>query len=157
MGNSDTFAVRDKRPGYLRVYNDLYDKFGSTLGPYVLAFYVELCRYANQDSECWPSYNTIARGTGMSRRQVIREVAKMEQLQVIAVERNPFSSNVFLLLDTSDSQSPLTGDSQSPLSDSQSPKQDLVNKLRDIRKDNNKKKDRKSMYAPAEYADIILS
>jgi hypothetical protein len=106
MAHNDTFVVRDRRPAFLQVYNDLYDKFGSTLGPYGLAVYVALCRYANQDSECWPSYNTIAKGTGMSRRQVIREVARMEELKVISVERNQHTSNVFILLDTSDSQSP---------------------------------------------------
>lgn len=155
MSQQDTFIIRDRRPGYLRVYNDLYDRFGAELGPYGLAVYVALCRYANQDSECWPSYNTIAKGTGMSRRQVIREVAKMEGLQIVAIERNKHTSNVFILLDTSDSQSPLPSDSQSLPSDSQSPKQDPVKK--NTRNTKNKKvvSDHRS-YRPAEYADIIL-
>ena len=71
MAHSDSFVVRDRRPGYLRVDNDLYDRFGSQLGPYGLAVYMALCRYVNQDSECWPSYATIAKGTGMSKRKVI--------------------------------------------------------------------------------------
>ena len=106
MSYNQTFVIRDRRPGFLRVYNDLYDNFGPQLGPYGLAVYMALCRYANQDSECWPSYNTIAGGTGMSRRQVIREISKMEDLRIIAVERNQHTSNVFTLLDTSDTQSP---------------------------------------------------
>lgn len=129
MNSNDTFVVRDRRPGYLRVYNDLYDRFGPQLGPYGIAVYVALCRYANQDSECWPSYNTIARGTGMSKRQVMREVVKLEELKIIAVERNQHTSNVFVLLDTSDTQSPGGSDTQSPPSDSQSPKQDPIKKI----------------------------
>lgn|SRR5678816_2928345 len=122
------FIVRDRRLGYLRVYNDLYDRFGARLGPYGIAVYVALCRYANQDSECWPSYNTIAKGTGMSKRQVMREVIKLEALKIIAMERSGHAANVFVLLDTSDTQSPGGSDTQSPPSDSQSPKQDLINK-----------------------------
>jgi hypothetical protein len=154
VGNNDTFVVRDRRPGFLRVYNDLYDKFGSTLGPYGLAVYMGLCRYSNQDSECWPSYSTIAKGTGMSRRQVIREVAKLEDLKIIAVERNHHSANVFILLDTSDTQSPPPSDTQSPPSDTLSPKQDLIKK--NTRNTRNKKVERTGGYRPPEYADIIL-
>ena len=106
MAYNDKFEVRDRRPGFLRVDNTLYDRYGAELGPYGLAVYMALCRYTNQDSECWPSYGKIAKGTGMSRRQVIREVAKMEHLQIIAIERNHHTSNVFILLDTSDTQSP---------------------------------------------------
>lgn len=153
MAYNDSFVVRDRRPGYLRVYNDLYDNYGAQLGPYGLAVYVALCRYANQDSECWPSYSTIARGTGMSRRQAMREVAKLERLRIIQVEREERKPCIFILLDTSDSQSPpLVTHSHHP-SDSQSPKQSLINK---IPTGNRNKKDARKNYRPAEYADIIL-
>lgn len=148
---SDTFIVRDRRPGYLRVYNDLYDRFGAQLGPYGLAVYVALCRYANQDSECWPSYNTIAKGTGMSRRKVIYEVQKMEQLGIIAIERNHHTSNVFILLDTSASCAPLPGAHDAPPHARHAPKQDTVKK----NTRNSKNKEKKN-YRPDEYADIIL-
>jgi len=148
--NDKPFVIRDRRPGYLRVYNDLYDKYGSRLGPYGLAVYMALCRYANQDSECWPSYSTIAAGTGMSRRQVMREVTKMESLQIIAVERSGHAANVFILLDTSDTQSPGGSDTQSPPSATQSPKQDP------LKKNTSKKDNKKKNYHPSEYSDIIL-
>lgn len=145
MPRNDTFIVRDRRPGYLRVYNDLYDRFGARLGPYGLAVYVALCRYANAESECWPSHTTIAKGTGMSRRQVIREVNKLEQLGVIAVERSKHSSHVYILLDTCDTQSHLPCDTQSHPRDSQSHKQYPINK--GIHKGSNKKKS----YQPEDY------
>lgn len=146
----DTFIVRDRRPGYLRVYNDLYDKYGSQLGPYGLAVYVALCRYANQDSECWPSHTTIATGTGMSRRQVIREIFKMEALEIIAVERSKHTVHTYILLDTCDTQSQLTCDTQSQPRDSQSHKQDP------LKKNSHQKDNKKKNYRPDEYADIIL-
>lgn len=146
---SDAFAVRDRRPGYLRVYNDLYDRYGAQLGPYGLAVYVALCRYANQESACWPSHTTIAAGTGMSRRQVIREVNKIEQLGVIAVERSKHSAHVYILLDTCDTQSHPRSDTQSHPRDTQSHKQDPIKK--NTHQGNNKKD-----YRPDEYADIII-
>ncbi len=124
MASNDTFVVRDRRPGYLRVYNDLYDRFGAQLGPYGLAVYVALCRYSNQDSECWPSYNTIAKGTGMSRRKVIYEIQKMERLFIIELERNQHTSNVFILLDTSAHHAPPPSAHHTPPSAHHEPKQD---------------------------------
>jgi hypothetical protein len=90
----------------------------------------------------------------MSRRQVIREIAKLEELKIIAVERNHHSANVFILLDTSDTQSPPPSDTQSPPSDTQSPKQDLIKKV--TQKTSNKKKVGAGGYRPEKYADIIL-
>jgi hypothetical protein len=149
--SGSTFEIRDRRrPGYLRVYNDLYDRFGAELGPYGLAVYMALCRYANRDSECWPSHETIAKGTGMSRRQVIREVAKLERLQVIAIERSKHTSHVYILLDTCDTQSHLPRDTQSHPCDTQSHKQDL------IKKNTSNISNKKEGYRPPEYADIIL-
>ncbi len=153
--NNDTFVVRDRRPGYLRVYNDLYDNYGPQLGPYGISVYVALCRYSNQDSECWPSFATIAKGTGMSRRQVIREVAKLERLHIIAVDRTPRKPSTFILLDTSDTQSPgLVTHSHYP-SDTQSPEQSPINKITH-RGMNKKEVSEKRNYRPDEYSDVIL-
>jgi len=151
---NDTFVVRDRRPGFLRVDNDLYDRFGAQLGPYGLAVYMALCRYVNQESECWPSYSTIAKGTGMSRRQVMREIAKMEKLQVVAVERTPRKVCIFILLDTGDTQSPaLVTHSHQP-SDTQSPEQSPINKI--THRGMNKKDPAKKNYRPDHLRGIIL-
>lgn len=127
--SSDHFVVRDRRPGFLKVYNDLFDKFGPALGPYGLAAYMALCRHADNDtSECFPSYGTIARETGMSRRKAIYEIQKMEQLGIIAVERNRRTSNVFVLLDTSALHAPQNGASHAPPDAQPAPKQSPINK-----------------------------
>ena len=152
--NNDTFVIRDRRPGYLRVYNDLYDRFGAQMGPYGLAVYVALCRYANQDSECWPSYNTIAKGTGMSRRKVIYEIKRMEELHIIAIERNQHSSNVFVLLDTSAQHAPPPVHDMHPPSAQHAPKQSSNNKV--THRSSNKVKEGRKNYRPDDLRDIIL-
>lgn len=154
MPSNDSFVVRDRRPGFLRVYNDLYDKFGSTLGPYGLAVYVALCRYADEESECFPSYGTIASGTGMSRRKVIYEIKRMELLGLIDVQRNQHTSNVFVLLDTSALHAPLPGAPHAPPSAHHAPKQDPIKKI--THRGNNKKVKSSKNYRPDEYADVIL-
>lgn len=152
MPSNDTFIVRDNRgPKYLKVYNDFYDTFGAELGPYGLAVYVALCRYIDVDnSDCNPSYNTIAKGTGMSRRKVIYEIQKMERLRIITVERNHHTSNVFILLDTSAQHAPLPSAQHAPPSARRAPKQESIKK--NTRHTSNKKK----IYRPDEYRDIIL-
>lgn len=155
MPSQDTFVVRDRRPGYLKVYNDLFDKFGPTLGPYGLAAYMALCRHAdNESSECFPSYGTVARETGMSRRKAIYEIQKMEQLGIIAVERNHHTSNVFILLDTSALHAPLTSAPHAPPSAQRAPKQSPIKK--NTRHSSNKVDEGKRNYRPDEYADVIL-
>lgn len=155
--NAGSIQIRDARPGFLRVDNDLYDRFGAQLGPYGLAVYMALCRYANSASSCWPSYATIARGTGVSRRKVIYEIAKLEALGVIAIERSVNTSNVFVLLDTSAQdapgsaqRAPLGVHHMHPPSARRAPKQSPMKKGSTPDKGNNRQR-----YIPEEYADII--
>jgi hypothetical protein len=42
------------------------------------AMYFLLETYADANGECWPSYDTLAEGLGITRRQAIRLVAKLE-------------------------------------------------------------------------------
>lgn len=158
MATNDRFLVRDRRPGFLRVYNDLYDRYGAQLGPYGLAVYVALCRYANEDSECWPSYGKIAKGTGMSKRKVIYEIQKMEALQIIAVERNQNTSNVFILLDTSAQHAPPPVHVVHPPSAQHAPKQNAVNKRPHGIKNKTKAipADLRSAYLPEDLSDLLL-
>ena len=96
------------------VFNDLYDKHGAQLGPYGLAVYMALCRYANREDECWPSYARIAKGTGVSRRQIVREIQKMESLGIIEVGRTQGGVSVYILLDTDASEALPSASEASP-------------------------------------------
>ena len=99
------FIVRDhRRKGFFTIDNELLDRYGDQLGPYGLAVYMALARFANQEGTCWPSLATIAKRTGMSRMQVIREIAKLQALQLIAVEHQCSEmgihrANLYILLD----------------------------------------------------------
>ncbi len=44
-----------------------------------------LANYANQAGECWPSYDRIAADTEMSKRSVIDQVKKLENLGLISI------------------------------------------------------------------------
>lgn len=147
---NDDFIVRDNRgPKYLKVYNDFYDQFGAVLGPYGLAVYIALCRYIDVDSsECNPSYLTLAKGTGMSRRKAIDVIKEMERLHIIAVERTPYRPNVFILLDTSACHAPLTSAHGAPPSARRAPKQESSNNV--IHRNKNKSK---SSYSVADFTE----
>jgi len=57
------------------------------LSVYELAVYVVLCAYADhQDATCFPSYQTIARRAGCSRRKAIDTIARLESLGLIRKE-----------------------------------------------------------------------
>ena len=69
--------------GWFWLDNQLFDRFGPQLGAYGLAVYAALARCANRDRECHPSYQHIADAIGCSRRQVIREMARLENLGLV--------------------------------------------------------------------------
>lgn len=153
------FAVADRRKrGYFTVDNVLLDVYGAQLGPYGIAVYCCLARFANREQECWPSFDAIAKRTGMSRRQVVREIAKLEQLAIIAItprldDKGRHKSNLYVLLDIvgyGDTQSPRMVTGSHSNGDTQSPKQSL--KKNDPDPQDRKKKN----YVPTEYADIII-
>lgn len=97
--------VRDRRrQNFFTIDNVLLDYYGTEMKPYGIATYVALARFANQDSECWPSLNTLAKRTGMSRQQVIREIDKLKSLKLIEVAqqlgpKGEHRSNLYTLLD----------------------------------------------------------
>jgi hypothetical protein len=155
------FTVEDRRKkGYFTVDNVLIDVYGKELGPYGIAVYIALARFADSDSECWPSHMTIANRTGMSRRQVVRMVAMLTELQIISVtprfnEKGEQVSSLYVLLDIID-----RGDSQSRggVTDSHggSATQSHRTNLNKKHTPNDKKKEEKRNYRPDEYSDIIL-
>jgi len=165
--NQDTqFQVIDRRKrGYFTVDNIVIDEYGEQLGPHGLAVYMALCRFANADQECWPSHATVAKRTGMSRRQVGREIAKLAGLSLILVtpqydtESQVHRSNLYTLLEVEGIDSVTT-----PHIDSvTNPIVRQSNRTKHIKKDprlNSKKElsaaDRRRAYVPDEYADIII-
>lgn len=160
MTQDTPIEVEDRRRrGYYTVDNVLLDIYGKTLGPHGIAVYNALARFANKDDECWPSYRAITDRTGVSRSQIIREVAKMEGLKIIEVQRRvdekgSRQSHLYILLNIvggGSTQESGGGSYLEPGSTTQEPKQ---SKRKNI--STKKVKKEKLSYRPAEYADIIL-
>jgi hypothetical protein len=59
--------------------------------PSIQALFVWLCHYANTTGECFPSFETLAKDCGMSRRSVIRSMAVLVEISI--VEKAPQSRN----------------------------------------------------------------
>lgn len=78
--------------------------WASKLGPFAIAVYNAIAMHADSKTqEAWPSHATIAKLTGMSARQVIREVERLESYNIVFVksrleERKPA---IITLLDKS--------------------------------------------------------
>ena len=113
--------IRDQRqPGWWWAENELIDTWASTLGPYGLAVYAVLARHVdNASQQCRLSYGRIAELLNISRRQVIREVQRLEEYGLIQIVRRAWRSNTIQLVSLKE----LRGDRESPGGDRESPKQ----------------------------------
>ena len=96
---------RRKHPFYI-VDNAFLDFYGPEIGPYGIAVYNALCRYARFDQGegmCYPSMASIAKRTGMSRRKVISTMKQLVDLGFVEVDRRyslegDRTSNLHILL-----------------------------------------------------------
>lgn len=82
-----TIVIRDRR-GNNRYFIDnalLRGGWGAIIGPYGIAVYNALALHANADNQAgYPSYDTIAQLTGMSRRQAIKEIEVLVSWNIIS-------------------------------------------------------------------------
>ena len=63
-----------------------------SLSVYDKALYAILCSYASSDGSCYPSYSTLARKAGCSRRKVIAVISNLEELGLL--EKQPQVNSV---------------------------------------------------------------
>lgn len=81
--------VRDIRAGNWHwAENAVLDDYGAALGPYALAVYYCLCRFASQAQETHVSQERIAERIGCSVRQVKREIIKLRDAGLILVDEH---------------------------------------------------------------------
>ncbi len=100
--------LRDKRPAYYPIYKRdfaLFAKIPAKQRPYAIAAYNVICYHANNQTDtAFPSYNTIAELSGMSRRmamEAVRLLAEVGMLTVMARHKegtNEPTSNLYTLI-----------------------------------------------------------
>lgn len=163
MSQDLPFQVADRRKrGYFTVDNIVLDVYGQLLKAHGIAVYCALARFANDESECWPSRRVIKEKTGVSIPQINRELNKLVDLQLITItpqfnEAGDQTSNLYTLLEVQDVPPSLPDtppvSRRDPARIRQIPKQSL--KKKDIHP-NNKKKDSVKNYRPEHLRGIIL-
>ena len=77
--------------GWFKTPNGIFEK---DLSRSEKLIYVYLCRCSN-NTAAFPSYNTIARMCGCTRRTAIRTVNHLENLELITVERYQNKPNLY--------------------------------------------------------------
>ena len=92
--------IRDSRGDKrFHVDNAILKRYGRELGPCGIAVYCALVMHADRDTQtCWPSHQTIADETGMSRMQVFREIKKLACLGLISIQKRSGTSYIYTLL-----------------------------------------------------------
>jgi len=104
----ERIEIRDIRdPGWFYIDNEIIDKYGAELGVYGIAVYTILARHAHHSSQrAWPSVSTMAERLGTARRKIIEAIEKLEELNLIKVERSRGRSNIYTLLKVKTSSAP---------------------------------------------------
>ena len=103
----DTVRVisKKKKQPFFMVENILFrDGHAAKMKLSGLAVYLCLVMHADNNNECWPSYNTIAKLCGQSRRSVITTTKRLKELEYIDIEHShkengDFASNTITILD----------------------------------------------------------
>ena len=100
------FIVREKRQGN-RYYKDrefVFNGYSAVIGPQAAAVYDVLVAHVGNDDQCCTRYYaTLALYSGVSERQVMREIKNLERHHLIAVDRSQKSKPcIFSLLDVSE-------------------------------------------------------
>jgi Helix-turn-helix domain len=70
---------------HIRIENSIIDDYLPLIGPFGYTIYSVIKRHLNQkNGDCYPSYKTIARKSGIDRGTVIRYVKKLTALNLIS-------------------------------------------------------------------------
>ncbi len=101
----ESFKVRDKRnKGWFFMDNEYLNGYAKILGPVATAIYVSLCRHANNNQECFPSYKLLAEEFNISEKTVKRHIVKLRNHNIVSIKQGKskdgkFLSNMYILMD----------------------------------------------------------
>ena len=82
--------IRKERKNWFYSYNIIFD---SELSEHAKIVYLYLCRCADEESQSFPSYNTIAKKCSISRRTAIRAVQELEDVGLLSRDRRTKAKN----------------------------------------------------------------
>lgn len=119
---SETFEVRDMRHKEKFFVDDAYlNGYAKYLGTTTSMVYFVLCRHADKNQECFPSYDTIAEKLGVSDATVKRSIKTLKEWNIICIAKRKrkdgkFLHNSYTLLDKSvwQNKPEVTDDPRSP-------------------------------------------
>jgi hypothetical protein len=88
----------------------ILDTYGARIGPYGVAVYALLARYADNNGHAFPSLQGMVKALGMSRFTVVRTLRKLEEVGLISKghrkrEKGGHANNIYTLLYVSDGAS----------------------------------------------------
>jgi DNA-binding transcriptional ArsR family regulator len=100
---NEQFKVRDMREKTKFYLDDIFiDEYAILVGTTATVIYNWLCRYANKNQKAWPSLAKLASNLGMNEKTIRRNLKKLENHNLILVERvGKTRSNRYHLLDQS--------------------------------------------------------
>lgn len=119
---SETFEVRDMRHKEKFFVDDEYlNGYAKHLGTTTSMVYFVLCRHADKNQECFPSYEHIADKLGVSDATIKRSIRDLKDWNIIAIGKRKrtsgkFMHNSYILLDKSvwKNKPEVTSDPRSP-------------------------------------------
>jgi hypothetical protein len=92
-----------RKPPFFWAFNYILDDFGPVIGPYGIAVYCALARFASQQRESWPSVQTIADVAGVKKRKAQQTLRHLVQVELVELRPpDPGSrkrTNVYRLID----------------------------------------------------------
>lgn len=83
-----TIESNTPRTGFYIIDNDLIDQYGPIIGPYGIAVYSVIARYADANGKnAFPSYQTIADKSGIGKTKVVKTVDHLVKLGIVKREQ----------------------------------------------------------------------
>lgn len=81
----------------------IIEQYGRDIGPYGIAVYALLAKYANKEGQSFPSFRTIRALLGISRHSIVRTIDTLVSKKLITKENRlspdgDYSSNIYTLL-----------------------------------------------------------
>lgn len=98
-------TIRDGRnPGFYQIHNAVLDDHGAAIGPYGIALYNALCRFASYGGTSYPSHKTLGDLVGMGKVSVVKYLKVLQDHGLIKIENRTSEhgdpdSNLYTVLD----------------------------------------------------------